>query len=89
MTKWKIFQNLKEQHFNISYVKSTDILSMDEFWRNLQKELPDFVVLDDLDYMLTKRDSEVMTNDDAKKNAFLNQLLSLLMEFKKIKLNLL
>ena len=32
--------------------------------------------LDDLDYMLTKRDSEVMTNDDAKKNAFLNQLLS-------------
>lgn len=49
---------------------------MDEFWRTLQKDLPDFVILDDLDYMLTKRDSEVMTNDDAKKNAFLNQLLS-------------
>ena len=52
------------------------MLAMDEFWRNIQKELPDFVILDDLDYMLTKRESEVMTSDDAKKNAFLNQLLS-------------
>ncbi len=67
---------LDEQFFNVAYVKSTDILAMDEFWRTLQKELPDFVILDDLDYMLTKRDSEVMTSDDAKKNAFLNQLLS-------------
>lgn len=67
---------LDEQFFNIAYVKSTDILAMDEFWRTLQKELPDFVILDDLDYMLTKRESEVMTSDDAKKNAFLNQLLS-------------
>ena len=74
--KMENIPELDEQHFNICYVKSTDILSMDEFWRGLQKELPDFVVLDDLDYMLTKRDSEVMTSDDAKKNAFLNQLLS-------------
>lgn len=74
--KMENIPELEEQHFNICYVKSTDILSMDEFWRGLQKELPDFVVLDDLDYMLTKRDSEVMTSDDAKKNAFLNQLLS-------------
>jgi Cdc6-like AAA superfamily ATPase len=67
---------LDEQFFNVAYVKSTDILAMDEFWRTLQKELPDFVILDDLDYMLTKRESEVMTSDDAKKNSFLNQLLS-------------
>lgn len=67
---------LDEQFFNVAYVKSTDILAMDEFWRTLQKELPDFVILDDLDYMLTKRESEVMTSDDAKKNVFLNQLLS-------------
>ena len=74
--KIEAIPELDEQFFNVAYVKSTDILAMDEFWRTLQKELPDFVILDDLDYMLTKRESEVMTNDDAKKNAFLNQLLS-------------
>lgn len=74
--KIEAIPELDEQFFNIAYVKSTDILAMDEFWRTLQKELPDFVILDDLDYMLTKRESEVMTSDDAKKNAFLNQLLS-------------
>ena len=74
--KLEAIPELEEQFFNVAYVKSTDILAMDEFWRTLQKELPDFVILDDLDYMLTKRESEVMTSDDAKKNAFLNQLLS-------------
>jgi Cdc6-like AAA superfamily ATPase len=74
--KLEAIPELDEQFFNVAYVKSTDILAMDEFWRTLQKELPDFVILDDLDYMLTKRESEVMTSDDAKKNAFLNQLLS-------------
>lgn len=74
--KIEAIPELDEQFFNVAYVKSTDILAMDEFWRTLQKELPDFVILDDLDYMLTKRESEVMTSDDAKKNAFLNQLLS-------------
>ncbi len=74
--KLEAIPELDEQFFNVAYVKSTDILAMDEFWRNIQKELPDFVILDDLDYMLTKRESEVMTSDDAKKNAFLNQLLS-------------
>lgn len=74
--KLEAIPELDEQFFNIAYVKSTDILAMDEFWRTLQKELPDFVILDDLDYMLTKRESEVITSDDAKKNAFLNQLLS-------------
>ena len=74
--KLEAIPELEEQFFNVAYVKSTDILAMDEFWRNIQKELPDFVILDDLDYMLTKRESEVMTSDDAKKNAFLNQLLS-------------
>lgn len=74
--KLEAIPELDNQFFNVAYVKSTDILAMDEFWRTLQKELPDFVILDDLDYMLTKRESEVMTSDDAKKNAFLNQLLS-------------
>lgn len=74
--KLEAIPELDEQFFNVAYVKSTDILAMDEFWRTLQKELPDFVILDDLDFMLTKRESEVMTADDVKKNAFLNQLLS-------------
>lgn len=74
--KLEAIPELEEQFFNVAYVKSTDILAMDEFWRTLQKDLPDFVILDDLDYMLTKRESEVLTSEDAKKNAFLNQLLS-------------
>jgi SpoVK/Ycf46/Vps4 family AAA+-type ATPase len=42
----------------------------------LEADTYDFVILDDLDYMLTKRDSEVTSSDDAKKNNFLNQFLS-------------
>ena len=74
--KLETIPELEEQFFTVQYIKSNDILTMDEFWRNLQKDLPDFVILDDLDYMLTKRDSEAMSHDDIKKNIFLNQLLS-------------
>lgn len=74
--KMELIPELEEQFFNVVDVKSNDILILDEFWRMLQKDLPDFVILDDLDYMLTKRDSEILTSEDSKKNIFLNQLLS-------------
>lgn len=67
---------LDNQFINCAYVKSTDVLAMDSFWSSLEADTYDFVILDDLDYMLTKRDSEVTSNDDAKKNNFLNQFLS-------------
>jgi SpoVK/Ycf46/Vps4 family AAA+-type ATPase len=67
---------LDNQFINIVFVKSTDVLVLDNFWRSLEQFQADIVIIDDLDYMLTKRDSEVMSADDAKKNLFLNQFLT-------------
>jgi DNA replication protein DnaC len=61
---------------NVAYVKNTDILSNDMFWRELAKKEFDFVILDDLDYFLTSREEEVQTQDDASRNKFINQFLS-------------
>ena len=68
--------DVDNQFINVAYVKSPEILSKDEFWRKLENLTPDFVVIDDLDYMLTKRDAEIQTNEDSVKNNFLNQFLS-------------
>lgn len=67
---------LDNQFISIVFVKSTDVLVLDNFWRGLEQLQADIVIIDDLDYMLTKRDSEVMSADDAKKNLFLNQFLT-------------
>jgi hypothetical protein len=67
---------LEEQFINIVYVKSVDVLVNDQFWRKLEAEQADIVVIDDLDYMLTRRDGEVQSADDIRKNIFLNQFLS-------------
>jgi len=67
---------LDNQYINVAFIKSSEVLSSDKFWRNLEVQKVDFVVIDDLDYMLTKRDSEVQTADDVIKNRFLNQFLS-------------
>jgi DNA replication protein DnaC len=68
--------SLDNQFINIVFVKSVEVLANDAFWRNLEKNPPDFCIIDDLDYMLTKRDSEVSSSDDVMKNSFLNQFLS-------------
>lgn len=67
---------LETQFISTAFVKSTDVLANDAFWRTLEKITPDFCIIDDLDYMLTKREAEVLSQDDATKNAFLNQFLS-------------
>lgn len=67
---------LEEQYVNVSFVKNVEVLANDKFWRTIELLTPDFVIIDDLDYMLTKRDAEVMNSDDAVKNSFLNQFLS-------------
>lgn len=69
-------ETLETQFINCAYVKSTDVLVNDKFWRELEKGSFDFCIIDDLDYMLTKRDAEVQTIEDDKKNTFLNQFLS-------------
>lgn len=74
--KLEINPALENQFVGIVYVKSTDVLVNDKFWRDMAKIQADICIIDDLDYMLTKRDSEVQSIDDAKKNDFLNQFLS-------------
>lgn len=77
--------NLDYQYIVVAYVKSTTVLSNDNFWQSIQDSHPDFVIIDDLDYMLTKRDSEVSTSDDMVKNQFLNHFLSFTDGFEKHK----
>jgi DNA replication protein DnaC len=74
----KIVENpgLEYQYISVGYVKSIDVLSNDGFWRKITSIKHDFIIIDDLDYMLTKRDAELQTSEDTAKNAFLNQFLS-------------
>lgn len=74
--KLEVNPALDNQFISVVYVKSTDVLINDKFWRDMGKIQADICIIDDLDYMLTKRDSEVQSVDDAKKNDFLNQFLS-------------
>lgn len=74
--KMKEDSMLEQQFLAVCYVKSTDVLADDAFWRELQKNEFDFVILDDLDYMLTTRSAEVSSHDDVIKNKFINQFLS-------------
>lgn len=74
--KLEINPALENQFISVVYVKSTDVLVNDRFWREMSKIQADICIIDDLDYMLTKRDSEVQSVDDARKNDFLNQFLS-------------
>ena len=66
----------KTEYIETALVKSVDVLINDEFWNILEEREFDFVLIDDLDYMLTKRSNEVQNHDDIKKNIFLNQFLS-------------
>jgi hypothetical protein len=68
--------DIENQFINIAFAKGNEVLCDDTFWRTLEEKETDFCIIDDLDYMLTSRGSEIMSNDDAIKNAFLNQFLS-------------
>ena len=76
----KVLDKIKQNDDNIihmAYVKSNDVLAKDSFWVDLVSGDPtSLVIIDDLDYMLTKRAAEVMSSDDTKKNSFINQFLS-------------
>lgn len=64
------------QFLTVANIKGIDVLSIDEFWSQLEKVSPDFVFIDDLDFMLTKRDADIMTQEDYAKNAFLDHFLT-------------
>ena len=56
--------------------KNNDVLADDSFWKYLEKNKPDFCIVDDLDYMLTRRDTETYSFDERNRNRFLSNLLS-------------
>lgn len=58
------------------YLKNESVLSDDEFWNEINEELPDLVILDDIDYFLTHRTAEVQTNLDEQKNKFISNFLT-------------
>lgn len=68
--------DISERFIKVAYIKSTEILAMDEFWRTLSSKQYDIVILDDLDYFLTARDQEIQTGEDVERNKFLSQFLS-------------
>jgi len=61
---------------NVAYVKSTEVLASDNFWRSISSRDFDLVILDDLDYFLTSRDQETLSGEDIDRNKFLSQFLS-------------
>lgn len=65
-----------EPYINLVFVRGTDILSSEEFWMDLEVFPPDFIIIDDLDNMLTTREADVVSNEDVLKNKFMNQFLS-------------
>lgn len=65
-----------DPYINVIAVKGLAALSSEEFWLDLEADSPDFVIIDDLDNMLTSREVESVTQEDSDKNKFLNQFLS-------------
>lgn len=66
----------KEPSYSIkvAYIKNVDILAMDSFWNELTDDEFDFVVLDDIDFMLIDR--QLDNNEDVIRKRFISQLLS-------------
>ena len=65
-----------KKEIKVAYVKNEDILHSEEFWIALSENKYDFVLLDDLDYMLIPRERNVSSQIDIDKAKFISQLLS-------------
>jgi len=60
----------------VAYLKNEDILAEESFWSYLTSQNFDFVIMDDLDYMLIPRTREISTEADIKRAKFISQFLS-------------
>lgn len=65
-----------DPYLNVVIAKGSDILGFEEFWLNLEEDAPDFVLVDDLDNMLTSRETDVASSEDVLKNKFIQQFLA-------------
>ncbi len=66
----------KEKEIRVGYLKNEDILATDQFWSLIKNKRFDFIILDDIDYMLLPRTREVDSRIDIDRSKFISQLLS-------------
>lgn len=66
----------KEKEIKVGYLKNEDILALDQFWSLIKNKRFDFIILDDIDYMLLPRTREVDSTIDINRSKFISQLLS-------------
>lgn len=74
--KTDLYDTVELQHISVCYVKNEDVLADDMFWREVDSNNFDLIILDDLDHFLISRDADVTSQSDINKNKFLSQLLS-------------
>lgn len=63
-----------DNYIDIVYTKSIKLLSNEYFWTDLSSN--PLVIIDDLDFMLTRRSAEELSESDVIKNSFLNNFLT-------------
>lgn len=70
-------ENCKEHDtISIAHVVNSSLLANDEIWIEFEERNTKLVVVDDLDYMLTSRETEITTGEDIIKNNFIKRLLT-------------
>jgi SpoVK/Ycf46/Vps4 family AAA+-type ATPase len=67
---------ISKDEIRVAYLKNEDILASDQFWSTIKNKKFDFIILDDLDYMLIPRTREVGSQIDVNRSKFISQLLS-------------
>ena len=65
-----------ENIIKVGYVNTTECLLQDSFWMSIVDEEVGLVIIDDLEYLLSSRETGVETQNDAKRNQFLDKFLS-------------
>jgi hypothetical protein len=66
------------KQIRVGYLKNEDILATDQFWNMIKTKKFDFIILDDLDYMLLPRTRDLGAGSlvDINRSKFISQLLS-------------
>jgi hypothetical protein len=69
-------ENDDEESINVAYVKNPQILATDTFWNTLTKSAFNFVILDDMDHILTDRNISNESQSDSIRLSFISNFLS-------------
>jgi len=74
----EMFFNTKinEKEIKVLYIKNKAMLGNEKFWATIKNSNYNFIVMDDLDNMLSPRDEEEKSEQDIIRKAFISNLLS-------------